>query len=125
MEVLESYDGLIEKVYSWLQAEETASEGKPITFMDSNAGEKPLKGRPWEGSGKKSKERRVRKRKAKLTDTQLREWVTPAIKTEPVADGKEEPILMIGSLIRRPPPHKRACIWKTSGQSIARWRSRM
>nr|GFA78974.1 hypothetical protein [Tanacetum cinerariifolium] len=28
--------------------------------MDSNAGEKPLKGRPWEGSGKKNKERQDR-----------------------------------------------------------------
>ncbi|GJT97196.1 reverse transcriptase domain-containing protein [Tanacetum coccineum] len=45
-ELPESYDGLIEKVYSLLQAEETASEGKSITFMDRNAGEKPLKGRP-------------------------------------------------------------------------------
>ncbi|GJX03637.1 hypothetical protein Tco_0189553 [Tanacetum coccineum] len=45
-ELLESYDGLIKKVYSLLQAEETASEGKSITFMDRNAGEKPLKGRP-------------------------------------------------------------------------------
>ncbi|GJW72862.1 hypothetical protein Tco_0132232 [Tanacetum coccineum] len=39
------YDCLIEKVYSWLQAVETASEGKSITFMDSNAEENPLKGR--------------------------------------------------------------------------------
>nr|GEW98286.1 hypothetical protein [Tanacetum cinerariifolium] len=35
--------------------EETASEGKPITFMDSNAREKPLRGRPWEGSRRKVK----------------------------------------------------------------------
>ncbi|GKC70930.1 reverse transcriptase domain-containing protein, partial [Tanacetum coccineum] len=53
----ESYDGLMEKVYSWLQVEETASKGKLITFMDRNVGEKPLKGRPWEGFRKKSKER--------------------------------------------------------------------
>ncbi|GJV36831.1 hypothetical protein Tco_1409308 [Tanacetum coccineum] len=50
----------------------------------------------------------IRKWKAKLTDTQLGEWVTPAIKTEPVAKGKEEPILMIGvicnPLKRKEPP---------------------
>ncbi|GKE22814.1 hypothetical protein Tco_1434326 [Tanacetum coccineum] len=58
-ELPKSYDGLIEKVYSWLQAEETAFEGRPVTFMD-NEGEKPQKGRPWEGSGRKNKERRER-----------------------------------------------------------------
>ncbi|GKD44956.1 reverse transcriptase domain-containing protein [Tanacetum coccineum] len=46
IELPKSYGGLIKKVYSLLQAEETASEGKLITFMDRNAGEKPLKGRP-------------------------------------------------------------------------------
>ncbi|GJR64887.1 reverse transcriptase domain-containing protein [Tanacetum coccineum] len=45
-EVLESYNQLIEKVYSWLQAEETALEGRPVTFMDSNAEEKLQNGRP-------------------------------------------------------------------------------
>ncbi|GJU92299.1 hypothetical protein Tco_1304722 [Tanacetum coccineum] len=40
-ELPESYDRIMEKVYYWLQAEETALEGRPITFMDSNMGEKP------------------------------------------------------------------------------------
>nr|GEU81641.1 hypothetical protein [Tanacetum cinerariifolium] len=34
-ELSESYDGLMEKTYSWIQAEETTSNKKPITFMDS------------------------------------------------------------------------------------------
>ncbi|GJV01132.1 hypothetical protein Tco_1334701 [Tanacetum coccineum] len=40
-ELPESYDELLEKVYYWLQAEKTTSEGRLITFMDSNTGEKP------------------------------------------------------------------------------------
>ncbi|GJX02786.1 hypothetical protein Tco_0188702 [Tanacetum coccineum] len=51
----------MEKVYSWLQAEETASEGKLIMFMDSITGKKTLKGRSWEGSEKKSRESSERK----------------------------------------------------------------
>ncbi|GJR68987.1 hypothetical protein Tco_0015052 [Tanacetum coccineum] len=43
-----SYDGLMDKVYSWLQAEETVTEGRPVTFMD-NEGGKPQKGRPEKG----------------------------------------------------------------------------
>ncbi|GKC44629.1 hypothetical protein Tco_1062351 [Tanacetum coccineum] len=35
------------------EVEETASEGRPITFMDSNTGENPPKRRPCEGSRKK------------------------------------------------------------------------
>ncbi|GJR69958.1 hypothetical protein Tco_0016023 [Tanacetum coccineum] len=118
-ELPKSYDRLMERVYSWLQAKVTASEGRPITFMDSSTGEKAQKGRPWEGTGKKNRERRdrelknqieeafksrklahlikrIRKGKAKQTDNQLGEWVTPAVKMEPITDGKEEPILMIG-----------------------------
>ncbi|GJR78242.1 hypothetical protein Tco_0149027 [Tanacetum coccineum] len=38
----------------------------------------------------------IRKVRTKQTDTQLGEWITPAVKAEPVMDGKEEPILMIG-----------------------------
>ncbi|GJY37124.1 hypothetical protein Tco_0422502 [Tanacetum coccineum] len=119
MELPESYDGLVEKVYSWLQVEETALEGRPITFMDNSTGEKPQKGRSWEGSKRKNKERRdrelknqieeavksgklahlikgIKKGKAKQTKNQLREWTTPTVKTELVMDKKEEPILMIG-----------------------------
>nr|GFA26576.1 putative reverse transcriptase domain-containing protein [Tanacetum cinerariifolium] len=55
-ELPKSYDGLLEKAYCFLQAEEIASEGKSITFMDSNTMEKPLKERPWKGSRKKNKE---------------------------------------------------------------------
>ncbi|GJS96911.1 hypothetical protein Tco_0803879 [Tanacetum coccineum] len=58
-ELPESYDGLMDKVYSWLQAEETASEGRPVTFMD-NGGGKPQKGRPQKGSGRKNKERELK-----------------------------------------------------------------
>ncbi|GKD92228.1 hypothetical protein Tco_1372065 [Tanacetum coccineum] len=58
-ELPKSYDRLMDKVYSWLQAEETASEGHPVTFMD-NGGGKPQKGRPQKGSGRKNKERRDR-----------------------------------------------------------------
>ncbi|GJR06553.1 hypothetical protein Tco_0529537 [Tanacetum coccineum] len=47
-ELPKSYDGLMDKVYSWLQAEETATEGRPVTFMD-NGGGKPQKGRPGKG----------------------------------------------------------------------------
>ncbi|GJY82202.1 hypothetical protein Tco_0494953 [Tanacetum coccineum] len=39
----------------------------------------------------------IRKGKAKLTDTQLGERLTPAIKMKPVAVRKEEPILMVGN----------------------------
>ncbi|GJQ90297.1 hypothetical protein Tco_0001436 [Tanacetum coccineum] len=35
-ELPESYDGLIDKVYSLLQGEETAFEGRPVVFMDNN-----------------------------------------------------------------------------------------
>ncbi|GKD27150.1 hypothetical protein Tco_1233364 [Tanacetum coccineum] len=59
-ELSESYDGLIDKAYSWLQAEETASEGQPITFMDGGIGEKPPRGKPWKGVGRKNKEKRHR-----------------------------------------------------------------
>ncbi|GKC74050.1 hypothetical protein Tco_1119933 [Tanacetum coccineum] len=46
-ELPESYDGLIEKTCSWLEAEETTSEGKPITLMDNNnMGDKNQKERP-------------------------------------------------------------------------------
>ncbi|GJW45622.1 hypothetical protein Tco_0077268 [Tanacetum coccineum] len=57
-ELPESYDGLMEKIYSWLQAEETAYDGKPITFMDSGMGDKTQKGRPWKGSEKKNRDKR-------------------------------------------------------------------
>ncbi|GJV30815.1 reverse transcriptase domain-containing protein [Tanacetum coccineum] len=43
----------------------------------------------------------IRKGKAKQTDNQLGEWTTPAMKTEPVVDGNEEPILMIGNRYRK------------------------
>ncbi|GJV89977.1 hypothetical protein Tco_1533915 [Tanacetum coccineum] len=59
-ELPEIYDELMDKVYSWLQAEETASEGRHVVFMDNNTGERPQKGRPWEGSGRKNRERRDR-----------------------------------------------------------------
>ncbi|GKB11303.1 hypothetical protein Tco_0845226 [Tanacetum coccineum] len=39
-------------------AEETASEGQPITFMDGGIGEKPPRGKPWKGVGRKNKEKR-------------------------------------------------------------------
>ncbi|GKB07675.1 hypothetical protein Tco_0835959 [Tanacetum coccineum] len=39
-ELPESYDGLIEKTRSWLEAEETASKGKLVTLMDNNIGDK-------------------------------------------------------------------------------------
>ncbi|GKB89570.1 hypothetical protein Tco_0961842 [Tanacetum coccineum] len=55
-----SYDRLMEKTYSWLQAKEMTFEGKPITFMDSNFGDKAQKGRLWEGSGKKNRYKRDR-----------------------------------------------------------------
>nr|GEW14751.1 reverse transcriptase domain-containing protein [Tanacetum cinerariifolium] len=57
-ELLEIYDGLMEKVYFSLQAEETTLDGRPITLIDSNTGEKPQKGRPLKGFGKKKRERR-------------------------------------------------------------------
>ncbi|GKC76331.1 hypothetical protein Tco_1127105 [Tanacetum coccineum] len=60
IELSESYDRLMDKVYSWLQAEEMTFEGRPIVFMDNNTGEKPQKGRPWEGSGRKNRERQDR-----------------------------------------------------------------
>ncbi|GKC55723.1 hypothetical protein Tco_1083321 [Tanacetum coccineum] len=127
----ESYDGLMEKVYSWLQAE-TASEGRPITFMDSNSGEKTPKRRPCEGSRKKNRERRDRelkrqikevvksgklaylvkgigKGKAKKEDNQLGEWAALTIKAKPTTDIKEEPILMIGAInnpLKRKEPSK-------------------
>ncbi|GKE84440.1 hypothetical protein Tco_1558182, partial [Tanacetum coccineum] len=41
----------------------------------------------------------IRKGKANLTDTQLGEWVTPAIKTKSVVDRKEDPILMKGDCV--------------------------
>nr|GEW50879.1 retrotransposon protein, putative, Ty3-gypsy subclass [Tanacetum cinerariifolium] len=50
----------IDKTYSCLQAEETASDGRLITFMDGGIGEKPPRGKPWEGAGKKNKEKRDR-----------------------------------------------------------------
>nr|GEZ48966.1 reverse transcriptase domain-containing protein [Tanacetum cinerariifolium] len=37
-----------------------ASEGRPVVFMDNNTGEKSQKGRPWEGLGRKNRERRDR-----------------------------------------------------------------
>ncbi|GJV78827.1 zinc finger, CCHC-type containing protein [Tanacetum coccineum] len=43
--LLKNYDGLMKKLYSWLQVEETTSEGRPITFMDSSTGDKAQKGR--------------------------------------------------------------------------------
>nr|GEY23562.1 hypothetical protein [Tanacetum cinerariifolium] len=60
VELPESYDGLIDKAYSWLQAEEIASDGRPITFMDGGIEEKPPRGKRWEGAGKKNKEKRDR-----------------------------------------------------------------
>nr|GEX21375.1 hypothetical protein [Tanacetum cinerariifolium] len=122
MELQESYDELIDKVYSWLQAEETAFEGRPVTFMD-NRGGKPQKGRPWEESRRKNKEshdtntcrelksqteeavrlgklayliKGIRKKKAKQADAQLREWIALTVKVKQAAKGKQEPILMIG-----------------------------
>ncbi|GJX88080.1 hypothetical protein Tco_0340094 [Tanacetum coccineum] len=51
---------------------------------------------------------RIRKGRAKQTYTQLEEWVAPAVKEEPVVEGKKEPILMIGvinnPLKRKEPP---------------------
>ncbi|GKE48014.1 hypothetical protein Tco_1479272 [Tanacetum coccineum] len=44
-ELPEGYNEHMEKEYSWLQAEETASKGRPVTFIDGVAGEKPQKGR--------------------------------------------------------------------------------
>ncbi|GJR28759.1 hypothetical protein Tco_1104991 [Tanacetum coccineum] len=38
----------------------------------------------------------IRKGKSKQTDTQLEEWIAHAVKAEPIMEGKEEPILMIG-----------------------------
>ncbi|GKD43839.1 reverse transcriptase domain-containing protein [Tanacetum coccineum] len=50
----------------------------------------------------------IRKGRAKQTDTQLEEWTTPTVNAEPVADEKEEPILMIrvtnNPLKRKEPP---------------------
>ncbi|GKC30029.1 hypothetical protein Tco_1037323 [Tanacetum coccineum] len=108
----------MEKVYSLLQAEVTASEGRTITFMDSNTGDKAQKGRPWEGFEKKNRERQDRelknyieeaiklkklaylikgnrKGRAKQADNPLGEWAAPTMKMKPVIDGKEESILMI------------------------------
>nr|GEU88150.1 hypothetical protein [Tanacetum cinerariifolium] len=59
-ELPKSYDELMEKTYSWLQAGETTSEGKIINFMDSSTRDKTQKGRPWEGSRKKNKDKRDR-----------------------------------------------------------------
>nr|GFA66664.1 hypothetical protein [Tanacetum cinerariifolium] len=96
----ESYDGLIDKVYSWLQAEEIASEGQPIIFIDSGTGESHKRegqGRVQEGRTRKGETRteepdrggrqirkvsslgkEIKKGKAKQTDTQLGEWAAPA-----------------------------------------------
>ncbi|GKE14249.1 hypothetical protein Tco_1421826, partial [Tanacetum coccineum] len=38
----------------------------------------------------------IRKGKAKQTDTQLGEWIALTVKAEPITEGKEELILMIG-----------------------------
>ncbi|GJV43226.1 hypothetical protein Tco_1427762 [Tanacetum coccineum] len=57
-ELPKSYDRLMDKAYSWLQAEETASEGRPVTFMDEGIGEILPRGKPWEGVGRKNKEKR-------------------------------------------------------------------
>ncbi|GKE11378.1 hypothetical protein Tco_1414929 [Tanacetum coccineum] len=50
----------------------------------------------------------IRKGKSKQTDTQLEEWITPAVKAEPITEGKKEPILTIGvvdnPLKRKEPP---------------------
>ncbi|GKD39504.1 hypothetical protein Tco_1259711 [Tanacetum coccineum] len=117
-ELLEGYNGPMDQVYSCLQVEEPTSKGRPVTFMDGVAGEKPQKGRPWEGVGRKNKERGdkelknqieeavksrklahlvkgIRKRKAKHADTQLRGWVTLTVKAEPTTNEKEKPIPMI------------------------------
>ncbi|GJZ96785.1 reverse transcriptase domain-containing protein [Tanacetum coccineum] len=58
--LLKSYDGLMEKTHSWLQAEETASERRPITFMDSSTGDKTQKGKPWKAPEKKNRDKRDR-----------------------------------------------------------------
>ncbi|GJR47913.1 hypothetical protein Tco_1316016 [Tanacetum coccineum] len=50
----------------------------------------------------------IKKGKSKQAHNQLEEWVTPAVKTEPITEGNEEPILMIGvinnPLKRKEPP---------------------
>nr|GEX67199.1 reverse transcriptase domain-containing protein [Tanacetum cinerariifolium] len=58
-ERLESYDELIDKVYSWLQSKETASEGRPIIFMDRNAGEKLQKGGYGEALERRTKKKEI------------------------------------------------------------------
>ncbi|GKB71216.1 reverse transcriptase domain-containing protein [Tanacetum coccineum] len=49
----ESYDGYMEKTYTWIQAEDTDSEGRPIVLMNNNHTDKIQKERSWEGSEKK------------------------------------------------------------------------
>nr|GEU60766.1 retrovirus-related Pol polyprotein from transposon TNT 1-94 [Tanacetum cinerariifolium] len=51
----------IDKAYSCLQAEETASDRRPITFMDGGIEEKPPRGKPWEDVGKKNKKSEIGK----------------------------------------------------------------
>nr|GEU68053.1 reverse transcriptase domain-containing protein [Tanacetum cinerariifolium] len=48
------------KTYSLQQAEDMTSEGKPVTFKDISMGDKTQKGRPWEGSGKKNRDKQDR-----------------------------------------------------------------
>nr|GEU36723.1 reverse transcriptase domain-containing protein [Tanacetum cinerariifolium] len=151
-ELPRSYDELMEKVYSWLQAKETASEGRSITFMDSNARKKAPEGkaigrlrkeeqrkkRPIQPRAKKQIEevvktgklthlvKGIRKGKAKQMKTQLGEWAVPDIKVESIAKAKKELILMIWvikqSTFCRSSLHKRACVRKASRKSPVRWR---
>ncbi|GJW02735.1 reverse transcriptase domain-containing protein [Tanacetum coccineum] len=82
-ELPESYDVLMEKVYSWLQAEESASKGRPVVEEAVRLGKLAhlIKG--------------IEEGKARQTDTQLADWIALMTKVEPAMEAKEEPILMI------------------------------
>ncbi|GJT75764.1 hypothetical protein Tco_1042489 [Tanacetum coccineum] len=108
----------MDKVYSWILAEETASKGRPVTFMENNVGENHKKGGLGKGQGERIKKgetdiapiwnptqikeavksgklsyliKGIGKGKAKQTDTQLREWIAPTVKAEPATEGRAYP----------------------------------
>nr|GEV34819.1 retrovirus-related Pol polyprotein from transposon TNT 1-94 [Tanacetum cinerariifolium] len=63
-ELSESYNGFMEKTHTWLQAEETASEGRPVVFMDNNHNDiKPkvtTMGRFWKKEQRKGNPRLIK-----------------------------------------------------------------
>ncbi|GJU88762.1 hypothetical protein Tco_1301185 [Tanacetum coccineum] len=101
-ELPESYDELMEKTYTWLQAEETASKGKPITFMDKITGDKTQKGRPWEGSRKTNREKQDRFNPYKEPNLEILQSLTKSpreiLVTEKVGNTSTKPPKMVSKI---------------------------